>query len=790
MSLFNGEPLTMEEARANIKRVDSALKGQSRTNRTVKRHPTAPSFAAIGEEFRQAMEKAGLTPPDEIIADGKLHRFASNGERGDDAGYYIMFSDGVPAGAFGCWRRGIKLTWSAKSNEQMNAEEQAAYAKRIAEGEHIRHEEEAKRHTAAAQRAQAIWASAGEAGSTQPYLKRKGVQAYGLRIDDMNRLIVPVMIDDAITSLQFISPDGDKRFLSGGKIQGGSFVIGDLREGKIMLIAEGFATAASVYEATNFPTVVAFSANNLKPVAEQLRQQFQQVSIVICGDNDATGTGQRAAHDAATAVGGLVLLPEKLGQDFNDLAQAKGLAAVRAAIETVLQPKEEKMSQEETAGGSSNTRSADTAQVHTPPPLAHDPNILARFEAAMRVCGVVGEGRCAKLTFLALTSRVLNEPVSLAIKGLSSSGKSFTTETTLKFFPDTAYIAMTAMSERALIYMKESFKHKTLVIFEAVALREQREKNESNLTAYFVRSLLSEGRISYPVTVRDKDHGFITKTITKEGPTNVILTTTATELHGENETRMLSIPTNDSSEQTKAIMRRLAQGKAQAVDFAPWHDFQKWLATAEHRVTIPYAAYLAEHIAPVAVRLRRDFRSILRLIEAHAILHQCTRTRDPDGRIVASRADYLAVRTLVADLIASGVGASVPETIRATVQAVCKADQGQGVTVKVASERLKLDRSAAQRRIQSARERGYLVNQEEKRGRPARYAIGETLPEEVELLPVDLPEGMQHSTPEAAASVHSVSGSDTESSGSPVQVCTNSGEKYSHEVEEVIDLVD
>jgi ABC-type nitrate/sulfonate/bicarbonate transport system ATPase subunit len=80
---------------------------------------------------------------------------------------------------------------------------------------------------------------------------------------------------------------------------------------------------------------------------------------------------------------------------------------------------------------------------------------------------------------------------------------------------------------------------RTLILFEAVALREEREKTESNLTAYIVRSLLSEGEISYPVTVRGGDGEWATKTITKHGPTNLIVTTTAASMHGENETRML-----------------------------------------------------------------------------------------------------------------------------------------------------------------------------------------------------------------------------------------------------------
>jgi len=385
----------------------------------------------------------------------------------------------------------------------------------------------------------------------------------------------------------------------------------------------------------------------------------------------------------------------------------------------------------------SSTPSAGAAQLHTPPEIASEQDILAEFVCALGVCGVVGEDRNAQLVYLALTSRLLDEPVSLALKGVSSSGKSHTVETTLRFFHPAAYIEMTAMSERALVYMKDEFSHRTIVLFEAVALREQREKTESNLTAYFVRSLLSEGRISYPVTMRDKDGNFVTRTITKNGPTNLIVTTTATSLHGENETRLISLPTNDTSDQTRAILLQLAAGKPKGVDFARWHDLQRWLEVAEHRVTIPYARYLAENVPPVAVRLRRDFRSILRLIETHAILHQLSRERDETGRIIATERDYLAVRTLVADLISDGVGATVSPTTRETVKCISELApaNADGVTVAQVAESLVLDRSAAQRRLQTARERGFIANKEERRGRPARYEIDSPLPEERILLP-------------------------------------------------------
>ena len=105
-------------------------------------------------------------------------------------------------------------------------------------------------------------------------------------------------------------------------------------------------------------------------------------------------------------------------------------------------------------------------------------------------------------------------------------------------------------------------------------------------------------------------------------------------------------------------------------DLEQWRDLQRWLADAEHRVTIPYARQLAQQVPPVAVRLRRDFGSLLALIRAHAVLHQASRERDDAGRIIATLDDYAVVRELVADTIAEGVGATVSDTVRETVEAV------------------------------------------------------------------------------------------------------------------------
>jgi hypothetical protein len=395
------------------------------------------------------------------------------------------------------------------------------------------------------------------------------------------------------------------------------------------------------------------------------------------------------------------------------------------------------------------TPSAVLAQLHTPPDIAREQDILGKFATQVRVCGVVGEEKNAKRIYLGLTSRHLDEPVSLAVKGLTSSGKSYVIDVTLDFFPDDAYIELTAMSERALIYDKRDFQHKTLVLFEAVALREQREKTESNLTAYFVRSLLSEGRIRYPVTIKNKEGQFVTQVIEKNGPTNMILSTTATSLHGENETRMLSLPTNDSSEQTGLVLRQTAlkrYGDHIAPDLGEWVRFQEWITQANHKVVVPFAEDLSKVVPPVAVRLRRDWNAILGLIESHAILHQLSREQDSRGRIIATETDYIAVRDLVIDLISEGVGATVSESMRETVERVsdlCPRDDNgdpvDGITVTALAGDLDLDRSAVQRRLTAAREKGYVVNLEDRRGRPARYVPGDRLPDEVLLLPTALP---------------------------------------------------
>lgn len=360
--------------------------------------------------------------------------------------------------------------------------------------------------------------------------------------------------------------------------------------------------------------------------------------------------------------------------------------------------------------------------------LAGSPAILDQFYGALQATAVVGEERAAKLLYLVLTSRLLDSPVSAIMKGPSSAGKSFITDRVISFFPESATHVLSAMSERALAYSDVPLQHRILVLYEAAAL-------QGGFATYLVRSLLSEGRVRYE-TVEKTDRGLEPRVIDRPGPTGLIVTTTRIRLEPELETRMLSIAVNDSPEQTRAILGASATNGGSEADFGPWIALQEWLELSERRVLIPFAPHLSKMIPPVAVRLRRDFPTLLSLVQAHAVLHQASREKDAEGQIIADLVDYRVVRELVADLFSYGVEAAVPPEVRETVRAVDRLQPAhpEGVLIAELASALDLDESTVRRRVLQAGR--YLKNLEQKRSKPKRLIIGEEpLPEDQELLP-------------------------------------------------------
>src|SRR5262249_47664582 len=180
-----------------------------------------------------------------------------------------------------------------------------------------------------------------------------------------------------------------------------------------------------------------------------------------------------------------------------------------------------------------------------------------------------------------------------------------------------------------------------------------------------------------------------------------------------------------------AVLRKVAEieGLNQAgehIDYQPWQDFQRWLEAGERRVIVPFSTAMADLIPPASVRLRRDVGQVIRAIKAHALLHRQHRERDDAGQIVADiEHDYAAVRTLMNDLLAESSGVSIKpamvETIKAVTLATIQMKSDEGATAQAVSKILKLDKSAARRRLLAAVNEGFVRNLETHKGQPGRY---------------------------------------------------------------------
>lgn len=309
------------------------------------RRPDLWDAGRTEREFCAAIRAAGIDPPDAIKIDGRIHRFPTNDRRGDDAGWYVCHGGSIPAGAFGDWRTGVSDKWCAEIGRALTESERSELREKRAAILRAREADDLRRRERAAAEAAAIWGSASPASSAHPYLVRKGVGTHGIR-EDRGELLVPLGEGNRMHSLQTIAADGTKRFHVGGRISGCWFAIGECAAASVICIAEGFATGATVHEATGFPVAVAFNAGNLEPVAHALRECAPHALIVLCADDDAgtaSNPGVSKAKAAARRVGGTVVIPDfgpdrpNGASDFNDMAAHRGIAAVREAIRGVVE---------------------------------------------------------------------------------------------------------------------------------------------------------------------------------------------------------------------------------------------------------------------------------------------------------------------------------------------------------------------------------------------------------------------------------------------------------------------
>jgi antirestriction protein ArdC/phage/plasmid primase-like uncharacterized protein len=327
-------------------------------------------------EFASALREvgcvlAGVHP----IMDGKQHRIPIEGDRrGEAGGFYVAHLDGHPAGYIKNHRTGVEITWKAKgyvldsgAREKLRAEAAQKRQERAAEQARIYEE------TAKALATELAGLSA--ATLPTPYMAKKRIATHpGVYVDAAHRTCVPAIdIDGKLWAVQYIDAEGNKRFAKSSRKRGCFHAVGGLQrleKADVLVIAEGYATAATIAELLGKPTVAALDAGNLVLVAEALHKKFPNKPVLIAGDDDqaqqlASGKnpGRRKAEEAASAVGGRVVFPlfapreqqdnPKAFSDFNDLAVRSVLSRdgaasqLRHAYETALREGARKIATEE-----------------------------------------------------------------------------------------------------------------------------------------------------------------------------------------------------------------------------------------------------------------------------------------------------------------------------------------------------------------------------------------------------------------------------------------------------------
>jgi antirestriction protein ArdC/phage/plasmid primase-like uncharacterized protein len=282
------------------------------------------------------------------IMDGEDHRITVEGDKpGEKSGFYIIHTDGHPAGFMQNNRTKEELRWSSKGYVQTD-EEKALLRAFAAQKQAEKAAQQQKEHESSAKRVEKQLDKLNEPQQQTAYLEKKGLQVHkGVFTDkDGQKTYIPAYdVQGKQWTMQYINEDGTKRFAKNARKEGCFHVVGGLealKDAPVLIVAEGYATAGSISEATNTPTVAAFDSGNLEPVAKALKEAYPDKPIIIAGDDDISqsckmkakdkdtvNVGREKALEAAQAVGGVAVFPvfakgEVPGKD--ELKQIKPVA--------------------------------------------------------------------------------------------------------------------------------------------------------------------------------------------------------------------------------------------------------------------------------------------------------------------------------------------------------------------------------------------------------------------------------------------------------------------------------
>lgn len=256
------------------------------------RSATAEFRAEAKRQFEKALASHQLSLSGDLIADGKFHRCdATNkpGHRGKNDGAYVLHLDGVPRGTFINYTTDATHTnWTFKGSRPLTEAEQRELAQTI---EAAKTEAQASREASedqARKDAKKIWDDGAHARSDHPYAVRKKVEPNRLRTDDKCLLVPLFSENEELQSLQYIYPNGKKLFQEGGRTKGCHYWVSkpNRSDSETLVVCEGWATGQSIYQATGYTVLMAFTRGNLRSVAKWAREKFPKYRLIVAADDD------------------------------------------------------------------------------------------------------------------------------------------------------------------------------------------------------------------------------------------------------------------------------------------------------------------------------------------------------------------------------------------------------------------------------------------------------------------------------------------------------------------------
>lgn len=294
----------------------------------------------------QQLRAAGLVVDHIEVDSPSIVRVKTEGDTGAKrSGWYRVYSvisekgNTYYVGSYGNWKADIKAKIQYDDSQLTKADKEAFKAKQ-ALAEKARALEVQQKAKEAAKRANELWPTFTRTGGNTPYLTKKQVSAFGVKLS-RDAVVVPVVgIDGDLKGLQFIQADGSKMFLTGTAKKGAFHLIGEVKDNVPLVVVEGYSTGASVHQATGWPVVIAFDAGNLPSVAKVISDKYPKAKLVMGADNDAAGL--KYAGFALDKCQGVMAVPAFAGgggeglTDFNDLHTSEGLEVVKQQLEQAL----------------------------------------------------------------------------------------------------------------------------------------------------------------------------------------------------------------------------------------------------------------------------------------------------------------------------------------------------------------------------------------------------------------------------------------------------------------------